>query len=910
MKKIIAIILSALLCAPFLSSGVTISADEPATVSDVKTDPEVDLTDDTTVPMPEGKNEPLLQTKELESETLRGTKNSEPTRDVPTGQTPVTKDNITIEKITMRWLSKSTGASEKAGFNDLELVPPDDTFPNQQWQLDVAFSGKGFIDAGDVEIVIPAYIWKTRDGKEPGLLTLAVPEEPDMSQDFAWKRVGDTIVITNTRKLSAASKYMIQGTFRNTSPDPNADRPFTTTYAHEMNDIDTVGDAAYKGVSDDLFGMVTVVTPEHREVISMTSNSIRATLDTHVEITSAAKKAQGDNGKGRVYLETPTDIPELLPENPDDYYYVQWYVSGTANGNQPYTLKLSDTAEDNYNAKMLGIKDEETVFKSTDGKTVEFDLYEGATFESNKGTYLWTAYPKSEFTQEGETYTLNNSVTMTVTGEDDEVVTTKDASDSVSFRLPITWHIKKVWQYNDEKYDSTLEEIKSRQPEDTPVWLTKDDIRYTNSYFNSPDNFHNDTLSDNNDWETSWTDDGVPRGYKPWEYNYNVTRYLHDEGGVSYPIVSGYLGDRVYFPDGTWFQRTWSYDHKATEYDDATHTWTFINDYHEGIEWGGFINKYSKSAVNHTDSRIKSTSDMDLKLIRDDKETTKLRYRVWTEQNVLPYTSNTADYTDESSLYTKDVTLEILDHREWLGERELTSDDYYMSGVVLDTPNVWRWVPDTTLYTYGSFTKETSPDTTLYGYNGTDWVEYATLSNDTVTTYNGATANGKTITFPEDTVYQVKTLTSTNLARIEASYYVDIVLKPSDKNKEDVEKLFLVDDYIMEKEVNQVNFKLWQEEECLRDWSERATEYLHGRNYRLAVDLDKTSVFTKNDSSARQLKWNHTVTLNRNSTVAGRSEFQTALEEGYIKNSESGTFYDLLPPGMQADTGLPSTAVP
>ena len=259
MKRLLAVILSILLCAPLISSNAVLTRAETDGAT-VNTEPETDLTDETVVPMPEGENEPLLQTKELESQTLRGTQSATPTRDAPTGQTPVTKDNITIEKITMRWLSKSTGETEKAGFNDLVLVPPDDTFPNQQWQLDVAFSGKGFIDAGDVEIVIPAYIWKTRDGNEPGLLTLAVPEEPDMSQDFAWKRVGDTIVITNTRKISAASKYMIQGTFRNTYPDPNADRPFTTTYTHEMNDIHTVGDAQYKGISDDLFGIVTVVT--------------------------------------------------------------------------------------------------------------------------------------------------------------------------------------------------------------------------------------------------------------------------------------------------------------------------------------------------------------------------------------------------------------------------------------------------------------------------------------------------------------------------------------------------------------------------------------------------------------------------------------------------------------------------
>lgn len=105
----------------------------------------------------------LLTGKELEKTTIENIdamlKSAIPQEGIEPTVLPVTVDGISIEKATIRWLSKSTGSNTPAKFDDLVLVPPDNTMPNQQWQLDFALSGKGFIEPGDLEIVIPAYIY-------------------------------------------------------------------------------------------------------------------------------------------------------------------------------------------------------------------------------------------------------------------------------------------------------------------------------------------------------------------------------------------------------------------------------------------------------------------------------------------------------------------------------------------------------------------------------------------------------------------------------------------------------------------------------------------------------------------------------------------------------------------------------
>ena len=760
--------------------------------------PDADLVpEEDTILIPESEGETLLMTKSLMPETRSLSQNL--MRAPPIQQEPVTADHITIEKVTMRWLSCSTGSEEPAKYDDLILKPTNDIVPNQQWQLDVAFSGKDDIKAGDLEIVIPAYIWFDRDGNEPGVVTLAVPREGESgNNDFAWKRVGDTLVITNTKDLSAASKYMIQGTFRMTSPDPNSDPVnFTSTYAHQMVDgINGITDY----MSNDLFGVINVTTPNTGEHISMTSNSINAVLDTFVEVSGASKTAYDKYKKAYTifYDYNNADIPEeLLPESPEDYLYIKWYVDGRATGNQPFTMTVTDTVQDKIykvegtseieievDGVMLGASAcVEGTVKSQDGKTVTATLFEGYT-EDDKSCYIWTAYKKSYFEGLDATFKVYNDQEVTVKGIDDQVVTKKSASASVAVRLPIVWTIKKEWIYNEDKYDTPLEVIKSRQPETLKVWL---DNKSTGKKY-----VFQDTLSDENNWMTQYEDDGTVSNYDAYEHSYEVTRRMHGENGVSLDIVSG-RDETVYTASGRWYYKYWGYDHKSTKYDEETHTWTFVNDYHEGIKGGYYdIFEVEKHATNHKNSEQKATSDKDLNLLRDDKQSTTINYNVHTGTICLGHTSEPGAKSWEVSKHGKRyVTLDLHDYGEYFESRHLRNDEFRISEVTMMLPQIYKWVPEKEGSEEGAWERTDNVPVNLYGRDKEtdEWTLYAVMDeNGVVAVQNGATLNennAKKVMLPEN-IHEVKETIRTNGGRAYLDYNVGIILFPSQDIKDKI----------------------------------------------------------------------------------------------------------------------------
>lgn len=392
------------------------------------------------VEVSESPNERLLADDELTATTRRllGEASGSNRRAAPARQEPVTGGGMSIDKVTVRWLSRSTGSSQPAGYDRLELRTDNDTVGNQQFQIDFALSGMDVHEPGSIEVVIPAYLWLDRDGKEPGYLTLSVPEDPEKGADFAWIRKGDNIVLTNTHRLSAATKVMIQGTFRGVA-------------AHQMVDIDTVHeDARYQGVSDLFTATVNLVVSED-EVLTMTSNAIDASINTLIQAASAVKSAYNFTTKEYyAYHELPSSLPQALaPEHPEDYFYVRWYISGSATGGQPFTMTVTDTPENAYGCIVLGAEGvAEGTVKSLDGKTVSAVLYEGYNTYS-KSAYIWTAYPKSAF-EEGKNYTVSNTQTITVTGADDGVVTTKTATATAPIRMPIIYTVVKQWNDNND----------------------------------------------------------------------------------------------------------------------------------------------------------------------------------------------------------------------------------------------------------------------------------------------------------------------------------------------------------------------------------------------------------------------------------------------------------------------------
>ena len=892
--------------------GEPSESDEPAEGEDaLELDIDGETYDGGMKDFPENPSEDLLKSGELTATTkglakigmkeaapalLRGEDESE----------QYTADGITLSKLTVRWMSKSTGESEKAGFDPLVFVPESDTMPNQQWQVDFSLEGKGQVDAGSIEIVVPAYIWKDRYGNEPGHLTLAIPEEPDTTNDFAWRRVNDTIVITNTRALSAASKYMVQGTFRMTYPDPNSDIPFDTTYVHDMVDIDTVEPSGYEnvGVSDDFYAVMSLTTPRTQEVITRTSNSIYATVDSSVIASAATMAAVQD----KVWFSVPDIMPaSMQPENPEDYLYVQWYVDGTAFGNQPFTMTFEDLAENNYISYMDTETGQPVILDShplilgstytADGDVLsdEYNSVSGTLFDgytnTEKAAYVWVAYPKSDFAIESINYTLHNTHTVYVTGHDDEITTFTQGSGSVAFRMPTTWRIDIVWEDNDNE--------KERRPDQVYAWI-EDKLKANNAtavsfYFDKDDNV---VVGEPNIWHAEWVDDGSVADYDALEVSRSVT---YDRTA----LISG-IGDIIYHNDGSTTYTSWSYYNRLREYDPETHTWTFHNKYVEYTTGKtAWLITGRKDAENHQDTYQKSLSDKDLLRLLHDQPTTDLRYNVAADAWILRQTAaENANLEDSSTYGQRYVTVEALDKRNFFRGNELSEGDYQISSVVLRPGSLYSWTPDADGNGTGKEVYSGPATLSLDGWNGTSWIHFADYTTS-ATTMNGASSSGPDsnvkINLPSG-ILQVRVRTRTNEARARFDYDVNINILPSPLVKGAVEDVFVTTDYAMIVSYNEAEMTLYTDDGTpIIAALDEASTYMHGRNYKVAVDMDKSAEYIGKDDISRNMIIKNTVTLTQQSTVGSKTDFDDAVRDGDIVISKSGILYDLLPPGMTPD---------
>ena len=858
---------------------------------------------------------------------------------VPPEFTPVSQDGLTLKNVAMRWVSKSTGSTEKAGFGTLWLEPDEDIVPNQQWQINFEMEGIGYLDAGAVELVIPAYIWKDKDGNEPGLLTLAVPEEPSTAGTFAWKRVGDTVVVTNVRAISAGSSYMVQGTFRMTYPDPNANKPFTSTYAHQMVDIDVTvnqnnindytGRGINTGISDDFYCALNIVTPINGEILTAESNHINAMLNTYVAPDSVAESVVGD----AVLTSQPSDLPASfaaklsevaaangMSTNLDDYFYVQWYLGGKVRGGQSFDMdtnemvsrtayKISSGAgeeEISVNAMLLGLSytaDGDVVNEDPLGTTdMTANLYDGYS-NKEKSMYAWVAYPKTDF-PEGYVYRLSNSHTITVTGQDDEISQESEvATATITFRQPITWKINVIWDDDNNAAGRRPSSILSFIDNTT---LDKRSYTYTLTAADA-------VAGDSNMWHTEWTDDGTVCDYEGYEYSYPVTQN-------HLTFLSGTESQPVVYNDGHTERVVWSYRHVESAYDEPTHTWTFRNQYSRHVvpSWYKLMS-LSKSASGHSDNKVTSTDDKDLQLLRNGRETTEINYNVSTDSFLLEYTvADGGDPQNEADLAQRNVRLEIVDYAQYLNTRLLGSDDIKITYIDVNEPQYYRWAPnsDASTGSYSLVAQNGSQGSaytyTAYIYGLPDgeenWVMYGSVTNGVLTVENGATSSGMKLYFPaEANVRQVKEAVTTNMARVSFGFKMHTKVLPSEANMAAVETAFSVSDYAIMTMQN--NAKLYafknpgtaSEAQISPAVQSTARSYLHGRNYRMAADMEKLTSFISTDSITGMIRIDNAMVVRQQSNIAFKADFLDAIRDDEIHVSQSGTFYDLLPPGMQAD---------
>ena len=948
-------------------------------------------------------DEPLLSTDQLSPRTLAllgmlsaqknafnggGDSRAMANGDITT-EGPVEGDGVTIERVSVKWLSRSTGEEEPAGQGTLHLSTDADTIGNQQFQLDFAISGRDDHEPGSVEIIFPAYLWLDRYGEEPGYLTLSVPEDPENGADFAWRREGDNIIITNVHRIKAASKVMIQGTFRNVKPYNMVDK--------DVAEGSDYYDARNKGVSDP-FDVVIGITTLNDQYLALKSNSIYAEIDTHVDAASATKSAFNTSSREYYVYHTkeaatskggiPAEFLAQL-EDPDEYSFARWYVSGSATGSQPFHMTVTDSYDGtvihyldaqhqqsetmNVEGRILGVQgalveNEEgqyvtgNVVAEGDGQSVTATIYDGYN-TLPKSAYVWTAYKKDQFPTEGDEYRISNHQVTEVTGWDDMITTTKEATATAPFRLPVNYAVKKVWNDPEGGHEDRIPKHQSI-------------IRYYNENLRTWDKIR---LDESNDWTYTWDDEGTGRQYKirelgqssgGWEAGHEEDdAYLLDGSDYYFSYNSpnfmnipdeeySHIINRQYDEDGELreYDRWW-WSLEKEEYDSENHTWIKYNKYNEEhvvrtrvpfreqkLEVG-----VQKSQVSNWDNSRMSTYDRDLNVLRRG-DNVVVRYNVDGYGYIIELTKDQDigdNPVDITSFGFRDVKLGLEDNygedttKENKGNTflfdsaiRLTPEDVEVANVTLYTPRYYQYYqPDKySVWTFRTLTAEDfgdvdRPDEELWGLliDGEErtWVRYAVLSTDgagnvTITTENGATKSGtNTINLPRH-VWKVKTVmtipglrdaadVSRRIDGARMEYDIGVRLLASSQTIQDrLNVLFDADDYAMSTLDNYAALNVFEQlngEDDPSGWKttvdDQSRAWLHGRNYRSAVRATKSFEVTENDLIAHLLKLHSKVEMIQQSNILERSYYMDARNEGLIPATETGTWYDLLPLGVR-----------
>ena len=658
---------------------------------------------------------------------------------------PWESDSMVIEVLKIEWKPSEYGQVVDPIYMD--ILCSSDNVIDQKFQIDLSTSGSEVIQPGALEIVIPAYLWKTRpvrdeagnivtEGKEPGALYLSVPEEPEHGADFAWRRVGDKIIITNTHMMAGATRALIQGSFRGVS-------------AHEMED----GTDSREYTT---FNVQANLTIESGRVLNRTGNMsekqtengteyeftpIYATIDTYAGISSVSKTAvrSAKDNEYYIYHEIPSNLPALLrPADPENYSYVRWVVNAYAYGSQPFVMTFTDTLPDTdyniYGGRILGAEaligtynDGQTVKKADEGgRSISAVLYDGYNL-SSKMAIVWVAYPKANF-EEGETYIVSNSVEATVegwddwlgntrTGVDENVRKTASASGTAPFRLPITYHVTKIWDDNDNE--------KGRRPSYQSISIYRDGKYWTGV-----------SLSDSNDWVFTWNDGGQPHTYSVSESYLSYGSFSVDDMEKEERVIT-----------------FWSYSQEKLDWDETTKTWTFTNKYNERKEIIGRVpwiipGTSSWTDKNHStywDSSKDSSRDRVLNLIRRGEEA-NISYGVSGSGNFMSYTIDSEFSPGEAIIGpTTDIfgkrtaRFEVIDQGAYIYDSAKLSDqvvnldpeDYEITSVTMNAPTIRVYTqPDIFKNAYWTSDEEASRETPVILFGRTDesaeWVKYAT----------------------------------------------------------------------------------------------------------------------------------------------------------------------------------------
>lgn len=696
-------------------------------------------------------------------------------KDAAAAAIPSELDGSKIEGISVEWITSDT--KEDGDGSRLSLVPDNDDEFSVRMRLNMALSGEHDYEAGDIQVTVPKSIFETRDGKATGTLSLSVPEAPDSRALFNYTDMGDCYLLTNTRKLSAATMAMFEFTLKDLVPHTIVDGV--------KEDNVSGNDKVYTSAP---FEGTVQVTTHLGNTISMPSNQIDCTIDTAEKVWNASTWAT------MLSEEWPSSWPdELKPANgkDKDYIYVDWYTNAWISGNQAFDMKVEENASTNQSpgAVLLGYRD------SSSGKLYGVGNSDRTEQTLQKGTYVspgtafgghaYVAYPKANFQVNNE-YKLDNKVKYTLTSADDGIVTEASATGETTYS-PVAFQAPKGSYGIEKRGDGS---------------------------------------------STKFVDGDV-------------------EGMYGYALNQLRKGENV-----------------DLSYNISSHSFTAPN------------TKDPAGNENNPDSYNKKT--VNLKLVDDE-----------TYFNFADECLSAADFQFKSVQVNKPSMLVYKKFSQ--SGSGYTGESSSLSSIQAGT------------YAYVNDNDPASiPVLNVYGKNETgDWVHYASLDwtsgSLNAVAENGASVSSSTVNFPEGIVdYKIEL--STNRDGIFLSAQPTMTLKATKAVKDQVEELYAKSNQPTTKTSNKVTLTASGE-----DGTEYGQASSVGRD-RLDGTLPSLAVRQTNQASYESDKGEACVNIHYQTTVYEQSNltdmtsYNQAVSAGAIQAEHEGTFYDLLPMGVEPIT--------
>lgn len=255
---------------------------------------------------------------------------------------------------------------------------------------------------------------------------------------------------------------------------------------------------------------------------------------------------------------------------------------------------------------------------------------------------------------------------------------------------------------------------------------------------------------------------------------------------------------------------------------------------------------------------------------------------------------------------------------------ELTTADFEFRSLTVSKPMVETFIPylegtvdnprtgtvftvnDKPAFNYKVVPDTDLPDLRVYGkVNGGQYTDFGTISfksgSAVVSPKNGATADGGTLVFPVN-VSDYKVEATTTAARVRWTMKPTVRIKPTASILKQIDELYRSAIMPMTRVSNEVEMNVLVDNSTRKLFINRdiGRDQLMGFSHGANLTKELTDYSNDVENQTVDLTYKLAATVQTNMTT--REDLTQAIKDGLYTEQLSGTFYDLLPPGVVPDT--------